>query len=99
MESEAEKIFSLFEFEEEDGKDDFELVMEKFDEYFIPRRNVIHERACFYQRCQHSGESVEMYIRTLSVWSYERLTYKGSSCSRNCRPIPAQSRPDSCAGY
>ena len=56
MGSEAEKIFGLFEFEEEDGKDDFKVVMEKFDEYFIPRRNVIHERcACFYQRCQHSG--------------------------------------------
>ena len=41
------------------------MVMEKFDKYFIPRRNVIHECACFYQRCQHSGESAEMYIRTL----------------------------------
>ena len=65
MGSEAEKIFSSFEFEEEERKDNFEMVMEKFDEYFVPRRNVIHERACFYQRCQHSGESAEMYIRTL----------------------------------
>ena len=67
MGSEAEKIFSKFEFEEEDNKDDFEMVMEKFDKYFIPRRNVIHECACFYQRCQHSGESggVIMYIMTL----------------------------------
>jgi putative ribosome biogenesis GTPase RsgA len=43
------------------------MVMEKFDKYFIPRRNVIHECACFYQGCQHSGESggVIRYIMTL----------------------------------
>ena len=51
--------------------------MEKSDEYFIPRRNVIHERARFYQRCQHSGESAEMYIRTLYEMAehcHERFT-------------------------
>lgn len=51
--SEAEKIFSSFVFTTEDQKKDYELIL-KFDEYFIPRRNVIHERACFYQLTQQA---------------------------------------------
>lgn len=40
-------------------------MLTKFDEYFVPQRNVIHERACFYQRNQQQGETAEMYIRSL----------------------------------
>ena len=32
---------------------------------FIPRRNVIHERAKFHQRVQNTGEGVEAFIRNL----------------------------------
>uniref|UniRef100_A0A3B4U8Y0 ribonuclease H n=1 Tax=Seriola dumerili TaxID=41447 RepID=A0A3B4U8Y0_SERDU len=71
MGSEAEKIFSSFVFTAEDQKKDYELILKKFDEYFIPRRNIIHERACFYQRNQQAGETAEMYIRTL----YELAEY------------------------
>ncbi|KAI4884910.1 hypothetical protein NFI96_000923 [Prochilodus magdalenae] len=39
--------------------------MAKFDAYFIPKRNVIHERACFHQRMQRAGERVETFIRAL----------------------------------
>lgn len=63
--SEAEKIFSSFDFASEDEEENYEAVLKKFDEYFIPRRNVIHERACFYQRSQQPGETAELYIRTL----------------------------------
>lgn len=44
MGSESEKIFSSFEFEEEDDKKDFEVVMKKFDDYFIPH----HTQACMF---------------------------------------------------
>lgn len=65
MGGEAEKIFNSFEFATEDEKKDYEAVMKKFNDYFVPHRNVIHERACFYQRSQQPGELAELYIRTL----------------------------------
>ena len=44
---------------------DYDTVLRKFEAYFIPRRNVIHERAKFYQRVQNPGEGVEAFIRNL----------------------------------
>lgn len=65
MESKAEKIFSSFKFTAEAQKKNYEIVLKKFDDYFIPLRNIIHEWACFYQRSQQPGETMEMYITTL----------------------------------
>ena len=39
--------------------------MKKFDGYFIPKRNVIHERAVFNSRTQAQDESIEIFIRSL----------------------------------
>ena len=61
---EAENIFSLFTFAR--GEDtDHDAVLERFNTYFISKRNVIHERACLYQRAQRPGERAETFIRTL----------------------------------
>ena len=49
---------------EEDGKK-FDVILEKFDEHFVPKRNVIHERACTHQLNQKQGESIEPFVRTL----------------------------------
>ena len=70
MGREADKIFSSFEFaepadREPDPRTVFDTVLAKFDSYFVPKRNVIHERAKFYTRQQHSGESVEQFLRSL----------------------------------
>ena len=65
MGSEAENIFKTFVFAEDADKNKYDKVMEKYDEYFVPRRNVIHERMCFYQRVQKPGENVESFIRAL----------------------------------
>ena len=55
---EAEHVYKSFTFDEGDeGK--FDLILAKFDGYFVPKRNTIHERARFYQRNQKHGESVE----------------------------------------
>ena len=60
MGSEAENIFSSFTFANpDDGEKDFDQVLTKFREHFLPKRKVIHERACFHQHSQRSGESVE----------------------------------------
>ena len=40
-------------------------VTAKFTAYFIPKRNIIHERALFNERKQKQGESVEQYVRSL----------------------------------
>ncbi|KAI4877550.1 hypothetical protein NFI96_031461, partial [Prochilodus magdalenae] len=63
--SESENIYRSFAFDEEGQRNDFERVLTKFDEYFVPRRNVIHERACFHQRVQRPGEEAETFIRAL----------------------------------
>lgn len=65
MGAEAENIFKSFKFAAEKDRDDIKIVLAKFDEYFFPRRNVIHERACFHQRVQRPGEKAESFIRAL----------------------------------
>ena len=42
-----------------------DVVLGRFDDYFMPRCNVIHERAMFNQRYQLAGESVESFVRHL----------------------------------
>lgn len=64
MGADADRIFAQFGLNENDSKD-YDKVVEKFDEYFIPQRNVIHIRATFHRRDQKEGESVEQYIRSL----------------------------------
>ena len=64
MGPEAEKIFSTFGLSVEDGKK-YGTVLGKFNEYFTPKRNVIHERATFHRRDQKESETVEEYVRAL----------------------------------
>ena len=55
MGGEAENIYRSFVFADNE-EDNFTIVLAKFDDYFVPRRNVIHERACFHQRVQRVGK-------------------------------------------
>ena len=71
MGPEAEKIYTTF-----TGMDDNSTlqqeVLDKFDEHFVPRVNVLHERALFYSRAaQQPDENVETYVRKL----YERFEH------------------------
>ena len=76
MGRQAEGIFNSFTFDPipaptqqvpnpADPRNDFETVIAKFDAYFVPRKNTIHEHTKFYQRSQQAGESVEYFIRAL----------------------------------
>ncbi|KAK9534414.1 hypothetical protein VZT92_006866 [Zoarces viviparus] len=65
MGSESENISRSFAFTEDGHRDDFVRVLGKFDEYFVPRRNVITKRACFHLRVQRPGEKAETFIRAL----------------------------------
>ncbi|MCG8093299.1 MAG: hypothetical protein JAZ17_06670 [Candidatus Thiodiazotropha endolucinida] len=64
MGMEAENIMKSFELTVEQSKN-LDLVLERFDDHFIPKRNIIHERAKFNQRKQNVGESAEQFIRSL----------------------------------
>ena len=64
MGAESEYVFTQFGLTEDEAKH-YTLVVGKFDGHFRPERNVIHERAMFHERSQHSGESAELYIRSL----------------------------------
>ena len=76
MGRQAENIFKSFHFDPipapteavphpVDPKDDFDTVMKKFDDYFVPKKNTIHERSKFYCRTQEPGESIECFLRSL----------------------------------
>ena len=71
MGKESEHIYKSFTFDPVDNKDKFDPVLKKFDEYFIPKRNIVHERANFHHRMQAKGETVEQYVRSL----YEQAEY------------------------
>ena len=64
MGNEAEHIFKTFEFPDEQAKT-YANTIAKFDAYFVPKQNIIHERARFHLRSQQSGESVEAFVRCL----------------------------------
>ena len=54
----AESILLMFALSAEDAKK-YQTVRDKFNAYFVVRRNVIYERARFNRRCQADGESIE----------------------------------------
>ena len=62
---EAEQVFNTFTFEEKEDKNDYATVLGKMNNYFVPKVNVIHERARFYQRLQRQGETAVEFIR---IW-------------------------------
>jgi len=54
----ADNILTTTQISDEDGNK-YKKVVEKFDEYFKVRHNVIFERARFNRRNQQPGESVD----------------------------------------
>ena len=57
---EAEHVYKSFTLAEGD-EEKFDVILPKFDEHLVPKRNVIHERVRFYQRNQREGETVEPF--------------------------------------
>ena len=62
MEPEAEHIVKNF---AEAECTTFDNLIKQFDSHFIPKKNVIFERAKFRNRVQKPGENVEIFIRAL----------------------------------
>ena len=64
MGEQADDIFISFEFTAE-GEKNYEEVKEKFENYFLVKRNIIFEREKFNSRSQRAGESVDSFITDL----------------------------------
>lgn len=76
MGGDAEKIYASFAYENVNPplinpENNYDIVIQKFDEHFVPRRNTMHERSKFYLRYQEEGETIEHFVRAL----YELAEY------------------------
>ena len=64
MGDEADDVLRSFAMTDADSKK-YQKVKERFDAYFVKRKNIIFERARFNQRKQEEGESIETFIASL----------------------------------
>lgn len=44
---------------------DYMTVIAKVSNYFVHKRNIIHNRACFHKKVQKAGELVKAFVRSL----------------------------------
>jgi len=65
MGNEADDIHAQFTFTNADDSMKWTPVVDKFDAYFKPHKNVIHNRALFHKRRQQPTESIEEFYREL----------------------------------
>ena len=65
MGPDAEQVYKSFNLTEEEEAEDFDHVLCLFEEHFVPKRNVIFERARFHSRTQGADETIEQYLRHL----------------------------------
>ena len=64
MGGEAEHVFKSFTLGEgDDAKID--VILAKFDEHFVSKRNIFHERALCHRWNQNQRETVESFVRSL----------------------------------
>ncbi|UYV84941.1 hypothetical protein LAZ67_X004064, partial [Cordylochernes scorpioides] len=61
---EALKVFNTFHLKEDEGEN-FDLVINKFDNFCEPKKNVIFERFKFFSATQKDGESIDSFITEL----------------------------------
>ncbi|XP_064485869.1 uncharacterized protein LOC135398390 [Ornithodoros turicata] len=64
MGPQAEDVFQTFNLSDEQTRD-FDYVLGKFENYFLPRRNVIYERVIFNSRIQGDSESADDFATAL----------------------------------
>ena len=62
---EANRIFRTLSFTPPECDTDYNTLVSKLTLYFIPKRNIIHERCIFQERVQRASESVEEFVRDI----------------------------------
>lgn len=61
----ALKVYNNFSFSDTQDKNDIKDVLKKFEEYFMPEKNVTYERHKFFLRHQREGEGIDNYATDL----------------------------------
>ena len=61
----GQEAFETFDFADEEEKEKFAPVLEKFEKYYIPKTNLTCERYRFLTRNQEIGETVDKYVTDL----------------------------------
>ena len=62
---EALEIFNTFTFQNQDDKEKLQPIMDKFETYCNPRKNITYERHIFNMRNQQAGENIDAYVTDL----------------------------------
>ncbi len=62
---EALEVFNSLSFENPSDEKKLDKLVEKFEKYCIPRKNVTWERHVFNTRCQQPGETIDQYVTVL----------------------------------
>ena len=63
----AVEVLDQFEFDDEEDQDRLPDVLQKFDEYFNPRRNALFEWFVFWSLTQAEGEPIDMFVKRLKT--------------------------------
>ena len=64
---EAQEIHELFTFADNEDREDYTVVLRKFEEYCRPKKNVIYERFRFWSRWQKEGEPFDHWVKELRL--------------------------------
>jgi len=64
---EAYEIYSQFEYDNAGEENNYEIVMQKFQDYCNPRRNVLYEWFVFWNLKQADNESIDGFIKRLKT--------------------------------
>ena len=81
MGQQADDIFASFALNDEESQD-YPTVKEKFETYFVVKKNIIYERAKFNSRVQEDNESVSEFITHLHKLA-EHCDFQGLNLKMN----------------
>jgi len=62
---EAQDVHDAFAWADGEDKADYKLILQKFDEYSEPMKNVVCERYAFWSRNQKEGEQIDTWLTDL----------------------------------
>ena len=63
--AEGQEAYETFTFAEGEDKEDVDVVLSKFESFYIPKTNITCERYGFFTRSQEPGESIDHYVTAL----------------------------------
>ena len=64
--SDCIEIFNSFQYENDGEDKQFDIVMKKFEEYCVPKTNIVFERHVFFSKLQDPSEGTEAFVTTLN---------------------------------